>query len=148
MGSRDCLKNRLTQVSCVGAHGRAPYKPLIKQGVWAHSRAPLHASIKIKRSLATPSKAHGSDWVLPGAGAILAVRAGHRLLLRFLLLASDFFLLAAIPCLLTAVFCLLNSLVRFRLSSVSRLSSPLSCSLLSGPFLSFLFEPQSIKTVP
>ena len=35
------------QVSSVGAHGRAPYKPLIKQGVGAHSRAPLQALIKV-----------------------------------------------------------------------------------------------------
>ncbi len=42
----DCLESRLTQVSCVGAHGCAPYKPWIKQGLWAHSRAPLQALIK------------------------------------------------------------------------------------------------------
>ncbi len=45
---RDCLKSRPTQVSCVGAHGRAPYRLLIKQDLWAHSRAPLQALIKIK----------------------------------------------------------------------------------------------------
>ena len=53
---------RLIQVSCVGAHGRAPYKPLIQHGVWAHSRAPLQALIKIKWGFAKPSKAWGSDW--------------------------------------------------------------------------------------
>ncbi len=76
-GFRGCRKSRLIQVSCVGAHGRAPYKLLIKQGLWAHSRAPynsltkkglwahgcapLHASIKIKPTFATPSEAHGFD---------------------------------------------------------------------------------------
>jgi len=60
VGFRDSLKTRLTQVSCVGAHGRAPYKPLIKRGLWAHSRAPLQALIKIKWAFACgPSLAHG-----------------------------------------------------------------------------------------
>ncbi len=36
-----CVKSRLTQVSCVGAHSRAPYKSLINRGSWAHSRLPL-----------------------------------------------------------------------------------------------------------
>ncbi len=58
-GFRGCRKSRLTQVSCVGAHSRAPYKPLIKQGMWAHSRAPLQALIKIKWGHTTPSLACG-----------------------------------------------------------------------------------------
>jgi len=37
-----------------GAHGRAPYKPLIKQGLWAHFCAPLQALIKIGRSVRLP----------------------------------------------------------------------------------------------
>ena len=41
---RDCVKSPLTQVSCVGAHGRAPYKYLINRGSWAHSRAYLQDS--------------------------------------------------------------------------------------------------------
>ena len=40
----------LTQASCVGAHGRAPYKPLINMGLWAHSRAPLQALLKKPRN--------------------------------------------------------------------------------------------------
>jgi len=60
VGFRGRRKSQLTQVACVGAHGCAPYKPLIKQGLWAHSRAPLQALIKIKSGVATPSLAHGS----------------------------------------------------------------------------------------
>ena len=59
VGFRGCRKGRLTQVSCVGAHRRAPYNPLTNIDLWAHVCAPLHASIKIKRSFTTPSLAHG-----------------------------------------------------------------------------------------
>ena len=55
--NRPAGKSRLTQVSCVGAHSRAPYKPLIKKGLWAHCCAPLQALIQIKWTFATPSKA-------------------------------------------------------------------------------------------
>ncbi len=35
-----------------------PYKPLIKQVLWAHGCAPLQALIKIKWTFTTPSLAH------------------------------------------------------------------------------------------
>jgi len=59
VGFRRRRKSRLTQISCVGAHRRAPYNPLTNRDLWAHICAPLHASIKIKQSFATPSLAHG-----------------------------------------------------------------------------------------
>ncbi len=37
------------------AHGRAPYKLLMKKGLWAHSRAPLQALIKLKWDFETVS---------------------------------------------------------------------------------------------
>lgn len=47
---RNSLNSQLTQISWVGAHSRAPYKTLIKQGLWEHGCTPLQASIKIKQS--------------------------------------------------------------------------------------------------
>ena len=76
-------KVSLTQVSCVGAHRRAPYNPLTNRDLWAHVCAPLHASIKIKPTFATPSEACGSDgadeaqtepWALAhGPGGLLSI---------------------------------------------------------------------------
>ncbi len=47
-GFGGCRKSRLTQVSCVGAHGRAPTNRDLSTDYRAHSRAPLRALIKIK----------------------------------------------------------------------------------------------------
>jgi len=59
VGFRGCRKSRLTQVSSVGAHSRAPYNPLTNSGLWAHSCAPLPVFVKVKLPFSTPSLACG-----------------------------------------------------------------------------------------
>ncbi len=77
--------SRLAQVSCVGARGFAPYKPLIKQGLWAHSRAPLQALIKIEWGFEIVSR----PAALPTARLHESTKARERVALLLVQLEAD-----------------------------------------------------------
>ncbi len=72
---------RLIQVGCVGAHRRAPYKPLTNRGLWAHICAPLPASIKVKLTV---------EKVFPASQPLTLAELGGELILARAIVVDDF----------------------------------------------------------